>query len=163
MGFKRKRSVDESPVSVSSFSSCATPEAQSPTPTPNGFNNTMEIDAPMSRGTGWDFSNLGRVKSGDWGMRTRKRHRDNRPDERVIHGTHSHILPKTVGTQADKDRNHHQQALLCTTQAARRAHPVWHPSIATSPRCTEASKVNVAYLLEYLCAACTGPDGADAT
>ncbi|KAF1974353.1 hypothetical protein BU23DRAFT_505336 [Bimuria novae-zelandiae CBS 107.79] len=86
MGFKRKRSVDESPLSVSSFGSFATPEAQSPIPLSNGF-SAMELDAPISRGTGWDFSNLGRIKSGDWNMRTRKRFRDNRPDERVIHET----------------------------------------------------------------------------
>ena len=84
MSCKRKRSVDESPVSACSFGSFATPEAQSPTPIASGY--AMDMEAPMSRGMGWDFSNLGRVKSGDWIQRTRKRVRDNRPDEHVVHG-----------------------------------------------------------------------------
>lgn len=89
MGFKRKRSADESPVSVSSFAGFATPDAQSPTPILNGYNGIMVLDAPASRGVGWDFSNLGRIKSSDWVLRTRKRVRDNRPDEHIIHGMSS--------------------------------------------------------------------------
>lgn len=73
----------------------------------------MDVDAPASRGTGWDFSNLGRIKSSDWGLRTRKRFRDNRPDEHIIHGMHLFIISNVNGN-ADDSRNHNQQALLRT-------------------------------------------------
>ncbi|KAF1951662.1 hypothetical protein CC80DRAFT_597131 [Byssothecium circinans] len=89
MGLKRKRSIDLSPVSISSIST-HTPEAQSPTPFPH--DTAMEIETPFQRVTGWDFSSVGRVKSGDWGVRTRKRARDNRPDERAIHENTIHKL-----------------------------------------------------------------------
>ncbi|KAF2254477.1 hypothetical protein BU26DRAFT_537266 [Trematosphaeria pertusa] len=85
MGLKRKRSTDESPLSASSFGTAPTPEAQSPTPMPDA---AMDIDISSHFQTNrfaWDFSSVGRVKGGDWGNRTRKRFRDNRPDERVIH------------------------------------------------------------------------------
>ncbi|KAF2132188.1 hypothetical protein P153DRAFT_334837 [Dothidotthia symphoricarpi CBS 119687] len=71
MTMKRKRSSDASPVSISSFS---TRETQSPTPFPQ-----------TSNAHGWNFTNASRVKSGEWGNRTCKRVRDNRPEERVIH------------------------------------------------------------------------------
>lgn len=35
----------------------------------------------------WTFANASRIKSSDWGHRTRKRYRDNRPDEQAIHET----------------------------------------------------------------------------
>lgn len=83
---KRKRSVDDSPLSVSSYNAFSTPEAQSPIPFPDNFNGSshMDIDS-SSRHNGWDFASASRVKSGDWGNRTRKRVRDNRPDEQSIH------------------------------------------------------------------------------
>ena len=102
MSCKRKRSVDESIVSACSFGSFATPEAQSPTPIASGYATNME--APMSRGMGWDFSNLGRVKSGDWIQRTRKRVRDNRPDEHVIHGTYRRYLLYVAYSNAAQKR-----------------------------------------------------------
>ncbi|KAL5114965.1 hypothetical protein ACEQ8H_007138 [Pleosporales sp. CAS-2024a] len=85
MSCKRKRSVDDSPLSVSSYA-WSTPEAQSPAPFPQSLDGSvqMELDA-SSRHNAWDFSNASRVKSSDWGNRTRKRVRDNRPDERAIH------------------------------------------------------------------------------
>ena len=87
MGLKRKRTVDDSPLSVSSFGAVSTPEAQSPTPLPQGFDGAMDIDVTtLSRADVWDFMSASRVKSSDWGNRTRKRVRDNRPDERAIHG-----------------------------------------------------------------------------
>lgn len=84
MGFKRKRSMDDSPMSISSFGAVSTPEAQSPTPFPQHCDGAMDIDA-AARSTAWDFMSASRVKSSDWGNRTRKRFRDNRPDERAIH------------------------------------------------------------------------------
>lgn len=87
MAFKRKRSVDDSPLSVSSYGAVATPEAQSPTPSPHAFGSSMDMDEDSSsRHNGWDFASANRVKTSDWGNRTRKRFRDNRPDERAIHG-----------------------------------------------------------------------------
>ncbi|KAH7402878.1 hypothetical protein BKA66DRAFT_507732 [Pyrenochaeta sp. MPI-SDFR-AT-0127] len=84
MGFKRKRSMDDSPLSISSFGAVSTPDAQSPTPFPQHFDGAMDIDT-ASRSNAWDFTSASRVKSSDWGNRTRKRFRDNRPDERAIH------------------------------------------------------------------------------
>ena len=91
MAHKRKRSADISPISLSSFGTMATPEAQSPASFPHSYADSMELDSAAQRSnSGWDFSSVGRVKtsggSGDWSVRTRKRVRDNRPDERVIHG-----------------------------------------------------------------------------
>jgi hypothetical protein len=81
---KRKRSVDDSPLS--SYGAFSTPEAQSPIPFPQTFHGSMDVDVDTgSRPSGWDFASVGRVKSSDWGHRTRKRVRDNRPDERSIH------------------------------------------------------------------------------
>ncbi|PVI03328.1 hypothetical protein DM02DRAFT_612248 [Periconia macrospinosa] len=88
MALKRKRSDDASPISISSFGSMATPEGPSPTSHPHSFDGAMEMDMSSTRNTtGWDFSSIGRTKanSGDWGLRTRKRVRDNRPDEHIIH------------------------------------------------------------------------------
>lgn len=88
MALKRKRSVDDSPLSVSSFGAVSTPEAQSPTPIPHSYNGSMDMEIDTaSRLSGWDFISASRVKNGDWGNRTRKRFRDNRPDERIIHGS----------------------------------------------------------------------------
>jgi hypothetical protein len=86
MGLKRKLS-DASPFSASSFGTISTPDAQSPAPFPQHCNNTMDLDTEIPpRPNGWDFTSASRTKSSDWGNRTRKRHRDGRPDERTIHG-----------------------------------------------------------------------------
>lgn len=90
MGIKRKHLDDASPTSISSSGFVSTPDAQSPTRFPQGLDGTadMDMDAePTPRTGGWDFSRAQRTKSSDWGLRTRKRVRDNRPDERVIQGT----------------------------------------------------------------------------
>ena len=86
MAIKRKRSIDESPLSISSCGFITTPEAQSPPRFPQTSDAAMDIDT-TSRPQTWDFTRANRVKSSDWGLRTRKRFRDNRPDERAIHGT----------------------------------------------------------------------------
>lgn len=59
----------------------------------------MDLDSSLSRTTGWNFSNAGRVKTGDWGLRQSKRFRDNRPDEHVIHGTQD--FPSEQGRDED--------------------------------------------------------------
>jgi len=73
MTIKRKRATDPS------VALCAT---------------HMDMDASSpdasatSRSNPWSFANASRIKSSDWGYRTRKRFRDNRPDEHAIHGTY---------------------------------------------------------------------------
>lgn len=83
---KRKRSDDASPMSISSFGTVSTPDAQSPTIYPQ-FDGAMDMDGTSTpRSNAWDFASAHRVKNHDWGLRTRKRVRDNRPNERAIHG-----------------------------------------------------------------------------
>jgi hypothetical protein len=87
MGMKRKHTDDASPTSLSSFGAVSTPEAHSSSPYPQ-LDGTMDMELDAApRTNGWDFTRAHRVKSSDWGNRTRKRVRDNRPDERSIHGT----------------------------------------------------------------------------
>ncbi|RYF43422.1 MAG: hypothetical protein EOO38_18860 [Cytophagaceae bacterium] len=94
MGFKRKRSADDSPLSISSYGFAPTPEVQSPTPFPLGLDGAVDMDVDVAaRNNGWDFASASRVKSSEWGNRTRKRFRDNRPDERAIHGKHDAQTP----------------------------------------------------------------------
>ncbi|KAF2201506.1 hypothetical protein GQ43DRAFT_415675 [Delitschia confertaspora ATCC 74209] len=85
MALKRKRSVDLSPLSTSSFSA-STPEAQSPSPLPHQFHQAMDIESCSNHFNSISTWNMhtGRLLSSDLGSRTRKRFRDNRPDERVI-------------------------------------------------------------------------------
>jgi hypothetical protein len=86
MGLKRKHSSDDSPLSISSFGAVSTPDAQSPMSFFKGHDKMMETDTySNSRSNGWDFMSASRVKSSDWGNRTHKRVRDNRPDEQAIH------------------------------------------------------------------------------
>jgi hypothetical protein len=93
MASKRKRSDDDdSPLSTSSFGAFSTPEAQSPISFPHTFHNSMTVPNATSRQSGWDFASAGRVKSSDWGNRTTKRFRDNRPDERAIHRTSLYLF-----------------------------------------------------------------------
>ncbi|EMD89619.1 hypothetical protein COCC4DRAFT_186031 [Bipolaris maydis ATCC 48331] len=88
MGCKRKHSSDDSSLSISSFGAVS----------PNNLDASMDLDACL-RSNGWDFMSAGRVKSSDWGNRTCKRVRDNRPDERAIH---ENTLNKLFSAQ----RNH---------------------------------------------------------
>lgn len=92
MGMKRKHFDldDASPTSISSSCAVSTPDAQSPIRLPRGTGGSMDMDMdaePALKANGWDFASAHRVKPSDWGNRTRKRVRDNRPDERAIHGT----------------------------------------------------------------------------
>ena len=92
MGLKRKHSSDDSSLSMSSFGSVSTPDTQLPMSFSKGYDKMMETDAPATmRTNAWDFMSASRVKSSDWGNRTRKRVRDNRPDERAIHGMISRL------------------------------------------------------------------------
>ncbi|XP_014559223.1 hypothetical protein COCVIDRAFT_92257 [Bipolaris victoriae FI3] len=88
MGCKRKHSSDDSSLSISSFGAVS----------PKTLDASMDLDA-YPRSNGWDFMSAGRVKNSDWGNRTCKRVRDNRPDERAIH---ENTLNKLFSAQ----RNH---------------------------------------------------------
>ncbi|KAF2704896.1 hypothetical protein K504DRAFT_471862 [Pleomassaria siparia CBS 279.74] len=112
MASKRKRSSDDSPLSASSSSFFArTPDSLSPAPFP--YSNAMDIDAssssssssssstctggiPSNKTAGFDFGKrswgLQVTRVDDVGGRTRKRFRDNRPDESVVHQKTMHIL-----------------------------------------------------------------------
>lgn len=90
MAMKRKRSSDFSPAS-STASWSSSRASQSPTPLSRTFHDahssSMDIDRPIPSMpiASW---NLGvcRLSSTDVNSRTRKRFRDNRPDEEIIHG-----------------------------------------------------------------------------
>ncbi|KAF2877139.1 hypothetical protein BDV95DRAFT_601553 [Massariosphaeria phaeospora] len=103
MAHKRKRSTaDFSPLSTSSFS---TPEAQSPASLPSHNLHTPDAFPFHRRTTPWSLGDARRVKSSDLGCRTRKRVRDNRPDEREVH---EHTINKLFSAQ----RTHPQPILL---------------------------------------------------
>jgi len=86
MGNKRKRSDDDdSPLSVSSCGSFA--------PTPEGMDIDASAPTSATQAAKFDFGRrswglaVTRVDGSDLGSRTRKRFRDNRPDEKSVHGT----------------------------------------------------------------------------
>ncbi|EON62493.1 hypothetical protein W97_01716 [Coniosporium apollinis CBS 100218] len=88
MALKRKRSNDGfSPISTSSFLSTSTYGSQSPTPAPRvQSTGSMIVDGPVPSNsiTAWT-TGVRKPNSSDLNSRTRKRFRDNRPDESVIH------------------------------------------------------------------------------
>ncbi|CAI6335638.1 unnamed protein product [Periconia digitata] len=158
MAFKRKRSVDMSPVSISSFGSGATPEDQSPTSFPHSYGGAVEMDVSASKSTtGWDFSSVSRTKAssgGDWGMRTRKRVRDNRPDERSIHENtinmlftaqrrHPHaepIMSDTLPSQPAQAAPKPQKSTLHAFWKLPAPPPIFHQQqaqISHAPRCED--------------------------
>ena len=88
MGFKRKHSTEDSSLSIASFRAFSISDTEPPTLFSKGsYDGGRNVDFQTNpRSTAWDFASASRVKSGDWGNRTRKRVRDNKPDERAIHG-----------------------------------------------------------------------------
>ncbi|KAJ9644033.1 hypothetical protein H2201_006632 [Coniosporium apollinis] len=90
MALKRKRSSDGfSPTSTSSFLSTTTYGSQSPTPAPRvQFTGSMVVDGPVPSNsiTAWT-TGIRKPYSSDLNSRTRKRFRDNRPDESVIYAS----------------------------------------------------------------------------
>ncbi|EDU49794.1 hypothetical protein PtrSN002B_005364 [Pyrenophora tritici-repentis] len=100
MGFKRKHSTEDSSLSIASFRAFSI----SDTPCIPQYDPYFEVS---SRSNAWDFSCASRVKSSDWGNRTRKRVRDSRPDEREVH---ENTLNKLYAAQ----RNH-LDAMQCDT------------------------------------------------
>ncbi|KAF1937331.1 hypothetical protein EJ02DRAFT_357064 [Clathrospora elynae] len=119
MGFKRKRSGEDSPLSISGYGAVSTHEAQMPTSCSRHDEGLVHVAMDTSsRSTGWDFSSASRVKSSDWGNRTRKRFRDNRPDMRAIH---ENTLNKLFAAQ----RNHPEASPIPSDTL-----PLQHPSQA---------------------------------
>ncbi|KAF2755262.1 hypothetical protein EJ05DRAFT_479056 [Pseudovirgaria hyperparasitica] len=93
MGLKRKcSSLEISPTSsVSSRATDSTRTSQSPSPLPR-FSNpfAMDIDQPIRSlpFAQWGASqHTSRISASDLGSRTRKRHRDNRPKQEIVHET----------------------------------------------------------------------------
>ncbi|KAF2456831.1 hypothetical protein BDY21DRAFT_372285 [Lineolata rhizophorae] len=107
MGLKRKRSaVDFSPASSSGASFAPSSRgSQSPTPTPVGFRAAMDVGGPHLGDCILGLNAAAGLSATDLGSRTRKRFRDNRPDERVIH---ENTLNKLFAAQRQQHhRNHH--------------------------------------------------------
>ncbi|KAF2102399.1 hypothetical protein NA57DRAFT_51980 [Rhizodiscina lignyota] len=98
MGLKRKRSdVNISPESISSFASSRI----SVSPTPGG-NDEMAIDVPVKAQphSTWEWE---RRSASPWEVnsRTRKRFRDNRPDETTLH---ENTINKLFSAQRENPR-----------------------------------------------------------
>ncbi|RMZ69359.1 orf21 [Pyrenophora seminiperda CCB06] len=107
MGFKRKHSTEDASLSIASFRAFSISDTH-PIPECCDAMTNMECQS-TSRTNAWDFASANRVKSGEWGNRTRKRVRDSRPDERAIH---ENTLNKLYAAQ-----RHHASAspMLCDT------------------------------------------------
>jgi hypothetical protein len=94
MALKRKRSVDSSLSSSTSSLAASTPEAQSPPLFPaTETDNTSSFNF----NTSWPVRKSGWESSAELGCRTRKRYRDNRPDERLVHVMFVDIVPDSSG------------------------------------------------------------------
>lgn len=164
MGMKRKHIDEESPVSISSFGAVSTPDALSPTQCPQGMVGAMDMEMDtesLPRSNGWDFTRAHRTKSSDWGNRTRKRVRDNRPDERAIHGTSSlPFRPDTLRSKhvLIKSRKHSPQTLPRPTATSPRLAYPFRPSTTHTAlhNCPETAEIYITFLLEDICTAGPG-------
>jgi hypothetical protein len=162
MAVKRKRSADHSPLSISSYTA-STPEAQSPTPVPDQFDGAMDLETTFQFNpvTAWNMRTR-RVSSSDLGSRTRKRFRDNRPDQRAIHENtlqklfsaqrnFPHASP--VPSHSESPVQHHETPVQKSTlhsfwklpgpPSASSFTPLQPPSLAQSniPRCEDCDAV----------------------
>lgn len=142
MTIKRKRAGDDSPF---------TPDTQSPSHYARGYDGAMDMETDMvmdmdmhtntdtsSRSTTWTFATASRVKGSDWGHRTRKRFRDNRPDEDSIHGKpNPQSLCAPAATLQPTITNHTMTAsTLNKLFAAQRDHPHATPTPTPTPTLT---------------------------
>ncbi|QDS68747.1 hypothetical protein FKW77_004720 [Venturia effusa] len=104
MGMKRKRSADISP-STSTSSVLSSPSQASTSPCPHSRNhyNEMEIEPPIPNSTFSSWADAHREPlSARLNSRTRKRARDNRPDEESIHeNTFQKLFSAQRQTQID--------------------------------------------------------------
>ncbi|KAF2815245.1 uncharacterized protein BDZ99DRAFT_409045, partial [Mytilinidion resinicola] len=92
MALKRKRSMsNDSPLSTSSLASTSTTrQSLSPTPAPRPIGSVLDFSSSFPSTLQWpshapSSSHRARLSATDLGSRTRKRFRDNRPDEETIH------------------------------------------------------------------------------
>jgi hypothetical protein len=127
MALKRKRSIDSSPISTSSLAS-STPESQSPTAfqaarsTYNTETMDTETTSPFTSwpvrkpGCNWD-------SSAEMGCRTRKRCRDNRPDERLVHGMFTSIYSDHIRFRRTIADSIYVESTLRRLYSAQRDHP----------------------------------------
>ena len=157
MGFKRKRDVDVSPFSTESFTA-STPEAQSPTPLPDG-QSAMDVDSfpRVKSQEAWNDRGLG----GELGSRTRKRFRDGRPDEDVVQSMHTAVsssgLRRILTEVYREDTPHTFRGSACPAHG-RRSAPSRSQTTSRDrlpkrdvqdPHATKATKVNITLFLEH--------------
>ena len=119
MGVKRKRSFDSSPSSISSIAASSCRESTSPTPMPRQLpERIMEMDVPrnMSDSSTWWHSRTDHLAA-TLNTRTRKRWRDNRPDDIVIHRMMPWNHSPVSATNLNVYRKYHRYALCRPTPA----------------------------------------------
>ncbi|KAF2279367.1 uncharacterized protein EI97DRAFT_430447 [Westerdykella ornata] len=117
MGLKRKRSTDSSPISTSSSLASLSSDSHPQTPFPSAYPSAMDADScsktPFNFNVEWG-ARKSAWEAADLGCRTRKRWRDNRPDERVVHET---TLQKLFAAQRNQRQHHSPEPILPPSQA----------------------------------------------
>ena len=117
MGVKRKRSFDSSPASIASIAPSSCRESTSPTPLPRQLpESAMEMDDPRNTSSlpAWCHSRTDHLAA-KLNCRTRKRWRDNRPDDTVIHRMLSWNHSLVSATNCSVCRKYHRHALCRPT------------------------------------------------
>ena len=151
MGLKRKRSIDVSPsTSTSSFLSSPSRTSTSPCPDPHQYYDQMDIEAPIANST---FSSWGETRreslSSRLNSRTRKRFRDNRPDEEMIHGKIKHETRLLACSILIRIRKHISETLLCAATISRQYNAIIQLIPTSNPRHRACPEVNTSLLLEH--------------
>lgn len=116
MAFKRKRSTCElsSPISDTSSISMTSSDA----PLPFFFQQHKAVEAPFSKPT-WSWPTYQDDEPRGLNGRTRKRHRDNRPEEHAVHGMflwldcRSRSMPQLLIVFCCS--KHNEQTIQCAT------------------------------------------------
>lgn len=90
----------------------------------------------VPRSNGWDFTRAHRVKPSEWGNRTRKRVRDNRPDEHAIHGTETPLRQLTQQPPDNHPENTMHKLFLAQRQNAHASPIHSEPQPPTQPAIT---------------------------
>jgi hypothetical protein len=119
MGLKRKRSSFEASPSSSTSSLSPPPDPMSPTPIrsmPGAVPMDLDHSISSHEATQWTFE-WDRESQFSLNSRTRKRFRDNRPDEEAIHSKRSYQSICEV-TLSDFCRKYSSKALWCTKDHA---------------------------------------------
>ena len=119
MGVKRKRSFDSSPASIASITASSCRESTSPTPMPRQLpESVMEMDVPGNTlgSPTWCRDRTDHLVA-KLNSRTRKRWRDNRPDDTIIHRMLSWNHSLVLATNRSVCRKYHRHALCRPTSA----------------------------------------------